>query len=88
MEKQLDKVRDSLNQQLKRQREYFAKLEKLQAEYREKATSTVKRQLDRARKTADDTRKQVDDSEARKRILETEVKVLKATAKQATACPV
>jgi len=83
LEKQLEKVRDRLNQEMKRQREYFAKVEKLQAEYRDRATATVKKQIERARKAAEDARKQVEASQGRKRILETEVRVLKATAKQA-----
>ena len=84
LESQLDKARQRVSDEMNRRRERLNRLEKLQADYRDKASSTVQRQVDRARKAVDDARQRVDDSQARKRILETEVRVLKATAKQAS----
>ena len=83
LEKQLEVARERVREELNKQKENLAKLEELQSEYREKATGAVNKQVDKLKKAADEAMDRAKESEARKALLETEVKVLKATAKQA-----
>jgi colicin import membrane protein len=83
LEKQLEAARERVRDELNKQKENLAKLEELQSEYREKAGDAVSKQVDKLKKAADEAMQRAKESEARKALLETEVKVLKATAKQA-----
>lgn len=83
LEVQLEKIKKFIQDEMMRQKDHLDKLNALQGQYKTQATSSIKKQLEKARKAAGDARKSINSGEAKKSFLEAQIKVLKATSTKA-----
>lgn len=79
----LQSARERVAQELQKQKDLLSNLELLPVEYREKASTALQQQFDKAKQLAEDTRSRISASDAGRQLAELEVRVLKATAETA-----